>query len=125
MVLDYQPQRMDNRRTGRPFGHFVRQLAANLRMISMPSGCRRRATTTPGKEQKAVPNPAIGSVFAVWGLFGFPDTVNCSGRRRVFVGGVLLIKLMLHQASHASNSGIYFPGVHFMHGAQNPATFPR
>jgi hypothetical protein len=54
-------------------------------------------------------------------VFGFPDAVELlEADQRVLVGGVLMVKLVLHEAGELAEFGnVFAEEVHLVHGAQN------
>ena len=123
MVLDHQPQVVRHGAIqAQPHRHPRRQPAADLRVLAV--AVRLAGVMQQQRQVKDVgPLQALEQlrIMGVGSDLGLPDPVNLlQAHERVFVRGVLVIKLMLHQAGQPAELGnVFAEQTRLMHGAQD------
>src|SRR5436305_1900278 len=101
MMLDDQPQCVSGRAVQRQASrHAHRQLAAHFGMIAVAVGLADVVEDQRQvKNERPVQSLKEGRISIMRRLLGLPNAVKLlNADKRMFVGGVLMIKFMLHEA---------------------------
>ena len=125
MVFDEDPQRVRRRPSSRS------RLAARMAISALTSAWSpflwRSGLADVVQQQRQVKQAGPFQpleqrrVMFIRRVLGLPDLVELlEADQRVFVGGVLMVKLVLHQAGELAEFGnVFAEQIHLVHGAQN------
>ena len=123
MVFDHDPQRVRGHAVElQPPGHAVGELAAEFRVLAVAGGLagvvQQHCEVEQERMFELLEQRRVG--FVAW-LLGFPDAVHLfEADQRVLVGGVLMIKLVLHQAGQPAELGeVFAQQADLVHRAQD------